>query len=91
MHLDWRVRELFAQWLAEHFPRRSERVLAMMRSCRGGRLYDADFATRMRGTGPVADLLAQCFALCCRRLGLATAPPALSVHHFQRPGQLPLF
>ena len=52
-----------------------------------------DFGTRMSGTGPFAQLIAQRFHLAARRLGLAEPPP-LAVHHFRPPspgGQLGLF
>ncbi|MGE5152416.1 MAG: PA0069 family radical SAM protein, partial [Bdellovibrio bacteriovorus] len=61
---------LFEDWLRAHDPGRAERVLSLIRQCRGGRLNDADFGRRMRGAGPVAELLAQRFRLAARRLGL---------------------
>lgn len=36
----------------------------------GGRDYEADFATRMKGHGVLAQLLAQRFGKTCARLGL---------------------
>jgi len=37
--------------------------LVALRGTRGGQLYDSDFAQRMRGTGPYAELLARRFAV----------------------------
>ena len=37
---------------------------------RAGGLYQAEFGTRMTGTGPIAELLSRRFKLACRRLGL---------------------
>jgi len=37
---------------------------------RGGKDYDADFATRMKGSGVWADLINQRFRKACARLGL---------------------
>jgi hypothetical protein len=34
-----------------HFPERAARVMNRIREMRGGKGYDADFATRMRGEG----------------------------------------
>ncbi len=70
VRLPLEVADLFEAWLREHYPDRAERVLSLIRQCRGGRLNDARFETRMSGTGPVADLLAQRFRLAARRLGL---------------------
>ena len=61
---------LFEDWLRAHYPDRAERVLGLIRQCRGGRLNDAAFGSRMRGSGPVAELLEQRFRLAVRRLGL---------------------
>jgi hypothetical protein len=41
-----------------------------VRDMRGGRDYDADFATRMKGGGPWADLVRQRFDKACARLGV---------------------
>ena len=70
IRLPLEVAGLFEDWLRAHYPDRAERVLSLIRQCRGGRLNDPEFGSRMRGTGPVADLLAQRFRLAARRLGL---------------------
>ncbi|HSQ06745.1 MAG TPA: radical SAM protein, partial [Chromatiaceae bacterium] len=62
--------ELFQDWLAAHYPDRAGKVLSLLRQCRGGRLNDPRFGSRMRGGGPIADLIAQRVALAARRLGL---------------------
>ena len=81
---------LFEDWLRAHFPGRAEHVLARVREAHGGRLYDARFGRRMRGGGEYARLLGRRFALACRRLGLATAPPPLATDRLRRPHQLDL-
>jgi len=50
-------------------------------------LYDPEFGTRMRGTGPYADLLAQRFRKACARLGLDRRLPPLDTTSFRRPRQ----
>jgi hypothetical protein len=47
-----------------------------MRDCRDGQLYVSDWGTRMKGTGEYSKLLAERFALACRRLGLNRGSPA---------------
>jgi hypothetical protein len=37
---------------------------------RGGRDYDSTFGTRMRGTGPIAELIRNRFKIACKRLGI---------------------
>jgi DNA repair photolyase len=64
------VSPLFQEWLAAHFPERAQRVMNRVREMRGGRDYDADFATRMKGEGTWAALIRQRFDKACTRLGL---------------------
>jgi DNA repair photolyase len=70
LRLPLEVKDLFGEWLEAHFPDRAARVLGRIRDCRDGQLYVADWGTRMQGTGEYSRLLAQRFALACRRLGL---------------------
>ena len=71
LRLPWEVKDLFREWLAEHFPERAAHVMSMVRSMRGERDNDPDFGTRMHATGPVAQLIRQRFQLACRRLGFS--------------------
>jgi DNA repair photolyase len=70
LRLPLEVRDLFFEWLHEHYPLRAAHVISLIRQSRGGGDSDSRFGRRMRGTGIFADLLSQRFALCCRRLGL---------------------
>ena len=85
LRLPWELNEVFQQWLALHYPQRAERVMARLREMRGGRDYDSDFATRMRGSGTWAALLQQRFQKTCARLGLNRERLELDVSQF-RPG-----
>lgn len=76
LRLPLELKDLFSEWLQAHVPDRAARVLGRLRDCRDGQLYVSDFGTRMRGTGEYAGLLAQRFAIACRRLGIARARPA---------------
>ena len=57
VRLPFEVAPLFRAWLDEHFPDRAGKVMAIIQSLRGGRDNDPDFFSRMRGSGPWADLL----------------------------------
>ena len=70
LRLPREIEELFAEWLMPHSPERASKVLSLIRQCHAGRLYHAAFKDRMRGAGPVADMLHQRFELCVRQLGL---------------------
>src|SRR5438128_6646866 len=49
LRLPWEVSPLFRQWLELHYPQRAARIMARIHDMRGGKDYDADFATRMKG------------------------------------------
>lgn len=85
LRLPWEVAPLFRDWLALHYPLKAAHVMARMQDLRGGRDYDSRFGTRMRGEGPLADLLAQRFQRACRRLGLCTRGPDLDCSRFRPP------
>lgn len=84
LRLPLEVAPLFDEWLEEHLPLRREHVLELVRQCRGGGVYQAQFGTRMRGTGAYADLIAQRFALAKRRNGFGPIEK-LSREHFAVP------
>jgi len=69
LRLPWEVKDIFREWLAQHFPERASHVMSIVRSMRGERDNDPSFGTRMHATGPVAQLIRQRFQLASRRLG----------------------
>lgn len=96
LRLPHEVGPLFELWLAEHYPLRASRVLGLLRQMRGGELNDPCFGSRMKGRGPMAELLRQRFDRACRRLGLnASEAPALDTSAFRVPvpagAQMPLW
>ena len=94
LRLPLEIADLFREWLAEHYPERAGRVMERVRDTRGGKDYDSTFGRRMRGTGPVAELLAKRFRLAVKRLGFPGFPE-LDCTGFVPPvpehGQLSLF
>jgi len=86
LRLPYEVKHLFREWLAQHYPQRAEHVMSLVRDVRGGRDNDPNFGTRMRGTGPYAELIRSRFRVSIRRLGL-DSPRAFSLDstRFRRP------
>lgn len=87
------VKDLFQEWLEQHFPERKEKVLNRIRDIRGGELYDSEFGKRFRGEGEFARQIKNMFKIQTERLGLNEDDHSLSTRHFKRPeeGQLGLF
>jgi DNA repair photolyase len=70
LRLPREVKDLFRDWLAQHYPLRAAHVMSLVAQVRGGRDNDPEFGSRMRGEGLFADLIARRFAVACKRLGL---------------------
>ncbi|HEV3205027.1 MAG TPA: PA0069 family radical SAM protein [Gemmataceae bacterium] len=85
------VGPLFEDWLTKHYPDRKDKVLNGIRAIRAGKLNDSNFGTRMRGQGPMAEILADMFHLACKKAGIDGRHPSLSSAAFRHPaGNQPL-
>lgn len=85
VRLPWEVAPLFRAWLDTHFPDRASKVMATINSLRGGRDNDPEFFSRMRGSGPWADLLRTRFRIACRKHGLNRERIELRTDLFRAP------
>lgn len=85
LRLPHEIKDLFREWLDKARPDRAARVMSLIRQTRGGKDYDADWSQRMRGTGPVAELIATRFKAAIRRYGLQKPYRALDTTQFQLP------
>jgi DNA repair photolyase len=84
LRLPHELKELFEEWLGEHYPERAAHVLSLLKQMHGGAVYDSTFHTRQRGTGPFASLLHARFDRARRAFGL-DRPAALNTTAFVRP------
>jgi DNA repair photolyase len=70
LRLPHELKDLFREWLAEHYPDRAKHVMSLINQSRGGKDYQAEFGTRMIGTGVFAQLLRTRFDVAKRKFGL---------------------
>ena len=95
LRLPHEARELFAEWLMQHFPGKARHVLSLVRDMREGKLYDATFGKRMSGTGPYAWMIGRRFEIAVEKIGFAKTRTRLRTDLFQPPAgqgqQLSLF
>ncbi len=94
LRLPYEVKDLFKAWLEEHYPLKASHVMSRVRDMRGGKEYDSEFGSRMRGEGKFAELLAKRFKVACQRLGFNRNRESLDTARFrppQRGGQMALF
>ncbi|WP_310468957.1 PA0069 family radical SAM protein [Sphingomonas sp.] len=85
VRLPHEVAPLFRAWLDTHHPDRAGKVMATIRSLRGGKDNDPNFFSRMRGQGPWAYLLRTRFELAARKHGLPAAKFPLRRDLFRPP------
>jgi DNA repair photolyase len=85
VRLPYAVKDLFQNWLDQHFPDRKSKVLNRIREMRRGKLNDPDFGSRFRATGVWADQLKKMFELAKRRAGITGRFPPLSTAAFRKP------
>ena len=93
VRLPFGVKDLFVNWLEQHYPERKAKVLNRIRSIREGDLNNSEFGKRFHGEGVFAEQIRSLFRIHTERLGFNRARVALNTDAF-RPGkgsQLDLF
>ena len=88
LRLPLEIKDLFEEWLAAERPDRAARVMSLIRQSRAGKAYQSEFGKRMRGEGPIADLVAARLAGVKKRLGLAAERTPLDLTQFKVPPKL---
>jgi DNA repair photolyase len=95
LRLPLEIKDLFREWLEANRPDSAKHIISLIRQMRGGKDYDAQWHTRMRGTGPYAEMIARRFHMAVKRLELNKDLKPLRTNLFKpppRPGdQLALF
>src|SRR5690606_35898621 len=86
LRLPGSVAQVFEEWLETQYPMRKETVLNRTRDAHRGRLADAEFGHRMKGSGEHALQVRELFHLTCRRLGIDRVRKPLVTSSFHVPG-----
>jgi DNA repair photolyase len=85
VRLPHEVAPLFRAWLEEHYPDRASKVMATIRSMRGGRDNDPNCFSRLRGQGAWAELLRTRFDIAVKKHRLRQGKFALRSDLFRPP------
>ncbi|MFZ4767481.1 MAG: PA0069 family radical SAM protein [Roseimicrobium sp.] len=86
VRLPFSVKDVFATWLAEHFPERKEKILGRIRESQGETLSHGDFGKRLRGVGVWSAQIEQIFRISLLRSGIAgQRKPEVTAQAFRRP------
>ena len=87
LRLPLEIADLFKEWLQENVPDSADHVMSLIRQMRGGKEYDSEWGTRMKGTGPYAWQIGRRFEIAARKLGLNRIGPDLDCTQFMVPGR----
>ena len=87
LRLPLEIKDLFREWLEKNEPGRAKHVMSLIRSMRNGKDYDSQWHTRMKGTGPYAQMIAKRFQLAVKKLGLNAPSQPMDLSKFKRPAQ----
>jgi DNA repair photolyase len=88
LRLPLEIKDLFREWLEAKVPGRARHVMALIRQMRGGKDYDSQWNTRMRGTGPYAQMMRQRFQLATKKFGLNQEYRPMAINNFRRPPRI---
>ena len=88
LRLPLEIKDLFREWLEANVPGRAKHVMSLVRQMRQGKDYDSQWHTRMRGTGPYAQMIGRRFQMAVSRLGLNRGGKPLLLNKFKRPPRL---
>ncbi len=87
IRLNGAIKLIFHDWLYKVFPDRADKVWHMIENGHGGQVNDSRYGVRMRGEGPIADLVRQQFKKYNKIYGLNAERWELDSTRFMRPGE----
>ncbi len=94
VRLNGDIAKIFEDWLRKTYPDRADKVLNQIAATHKGKLNDSQFKHRMRGSGPLADVIADQFRLARKKFFKDKKKYALNCERYDRlknPNQLSLF
>jgi len=92
VRLNGAIQLLFRDWLEKNYPDRADKVWHLIQDGHDGKVTDSRFGIRMKGEGPMADMIAQQFRKYTAAYGLNQDRWELDCSHFALPGrQMRLF
>jgi DNA repair photolyase len=87
IRLNGAIKFLFHDWLYKNFPDRADKVWHLIEQSHDGKVNDTRWGVRMRGEGPMAQLVAQQYKKYGKLYGMNAEEWSLNTSIFTRPGQ----
>jgi DNA repair photolyase len=86
IRLNGAIKFLFQDWLYKNFPDRADNVWHFIEKSHDGQVNDTRWGVRMRGEGPIAQLVAQQYRKYGKLYGMNAEDWSLDRSQFKRPG-----
>jgi len=87
IRLNGAIKLMFHDWLYKNFPDRADKVWHMIESSHNGQVNDSRWGVRMRGEGPISELVRQQFKKYNKLYDLNAERWELDCSQFRRPGE----
>lgn len=87
IRLNGAIKLLFHDWLYKNFPDRADKVWHLIENGHGGKVNDSRWGVRMRGEGPISDLVRQQYKKYNKLYKLDAERLNLDCSRFRRPGE----
>jgi len=87
IRLNGAIKFLFHDWLYKNFPERADKVWHLIENSHDGQVNDTRWGVRMRGEGPIAQLVAQQYRKYGKLYGMNAEEWSLNRSLFKRPGE----
>ncbi len=93
LRLPYGVKELFSDWIDNHYPDRKNKIIHRIESVRDGKLNSTKFFNRMKGDGIFAEQVKDLFNLSCKKAGILGNSFKFDCSQFRKPveNQLEMF
>lgn len=87
IRLNGAIKVLFHDWLYKNFPDRANKVWHMIEQGHNGKVNDSRWGVRMRGEGPMAEIIRQQYKKYIELFGLNHERMDMDTSLFRRPGE----
>ncbi len=85
LRLPYANKDLFAQFLEEHYPNHKNKVINRIKHIRGGKMNISEFGKRFKGEGIFAEQINQVFQCMVRKTGINQKRPPITTEYFRVP------
>ncbi|MEJ2005136.1 MAG: radical SAM protein [Cyclobacteriaceae bacterium] len=91
VRLNGHIKDIFNEWLSEHYPERKNKIWNQVSHMHGGKVNDSIWGTRIKGDGNFANAIEQLFKSAVSAHMSDRSMPVLNLKSFRRGGNYNLF